>query len=121
MATNGHAYSCDGCFFLRFARLRAAMSSDRSAGRTRMELLMRTCRKVSVLAELVDGPRADGEQFGYLGDPKQPITPAPEDLQVGERGRRAAHRWRLRRALGLRRPYPARLRATVRGCRARVG
>jgi hypothetical protein len=47
-------------------------------------------RQFCVVVELVDGPRADGEQVGYLGDPKQPITPAPEDLQVGERGRRAA-------------------------------
>jgi hypothetical protein len=96
------------------------MNASRSLGRTRIELLDAHVRQFFVLAELVDGPRADGEQFGYLGDPKQPITPAPEDLQVGERGRRArtggvfAAPWAFR-------PYPARLRATVRGCRARVG
>lgn len=93
MSTNGHAYSCDGCFFLRFARLRAAMSSDRSAGRTRMELLMRTCRKVSVLAELVDGPRPDGELLGDLGHSKEPIAAAPEHPQVRQRGRHAGD-WR---------------------------
>jgi hypothetical protein len=40
-------------------------------------------RKVAILAELVDGPGTDGELLGDLGDPKQPISPAPEYLQVG--------------------------------------
>jgi hypothetical protein len=41
--------------------------------------------KISVLTELVDGPRPDGELLGDLGDAKQAVSPAPEHLQVGER------------------------------------
>jgi hypothetical protein len=81
------------------------MSASRSFGRTRIELLLiRTCGS-SPFSHLVDRPSTDGKQLGHLGHPQQPVAPAPEELQVGESGRRAAHRRRLRRALGLR-PHP---------------
>jgi hypothetical protein len=77
-------------------------------------------RKIAVLAELVDGPRPDGEMLGYLGHSKKPVAPAPEHLQVAQRGRRA-RAWHPFNASLAPSPYPARLRTTMRRCRARVG
>ena len=76
-------------------------------------------RQLAVLAKLVDPPRANAEVLRDLGHLEQPIPPAPEDLQVGERGGHARPLSRLRRRRGALLAR-SRLRATVRERRARA-
>jgi hypothetical protein len=77
-------------------------------------------RQLTAVAQPVDGRVTYAQVLCNLGHLEQPIAPAPEDPQVGERGRHAGPLSRLRGRRGPL-PLPRRRRATVRECGRRLG